>query len=194
MPIVHNEGVPYLDLVHTSAVPAIRIRTDNGAHAIEITGNDGLPAWYIDSDGNLSSGGGGGPGTATISELVAGAALLLNQATAATVPVFVAPFACNIAAANIAPGAAVAASDTNYWTVKVQRYRAGVSADIATKTTQVTGGAAMALLQDWNFDAVTFSATNQVCAKGDVIVAAFTPTGTPANIVNPLTQIRYEPT
>lgn len=193
MPIIHNEANPYLDLVHTSSVPAIRIRTDSGAHAIEIVGSDGLPAWYIDSDGNLSSGGGGGPGDATISELVAASALLLNQATACVVPVFVAPFACDIAAANIAPGAAVAASDTNYWTVKVRRYRAGAAADIATKTTQVTGGAAMALLQDWNFDAVTFNATNKVCAKGDVITVEFTPTGAPANIVNPLAQIRYEP-
>lgn len=133
--------------------------------------------------------------TASISELVAGAqGTDLNSAAAGSAMVFVAPFACKVVAASVVmTQGSIAASDTNYYTVTIRRWRADASVNVASKTTKVTGGEAITQRQDWNFDAVTFDATNQVLQKGDSIDFAFLVTGTPPSLAKPFCQIRYEP-
>lgn len=114
---------------------------------------------------------------------------------AASFPVWIAPFACTVEqVALVAWDLAIAASDTNYWTVTLRRTRAGVSTDIATKTTQATGGEAVASRVSWNFNTITFSVTNKVLQAGDVVALAFTPTGAPANFVKVAATLRYVPT
>lgn len=113
------------------------------------------------------------------------------------VGVLIAPFNCQIVSARIAPqaagGATVAASDTNYWTVQVRRFRAGALAVIAAKTTQATGGQALTYRTDWNFNAATFDANNKLLQAGDIIDFAFLTTGAPAAIPGPICQVRYVP-
>jgi hypothetical protein len=128
-----------------------------------------------------------------IEELLSGAATPFIVDGAFALPVFVAPFACTIAAASLWSQSAAAASDTNYWTVTLKRWRANVSADIAAKTTQVTGGAAIAAKTDWNYDSSAFSASNKVLQKGDAVEFAFAATGSPSSIDKPFCEIRYEP-
>lgn len=110
-------------------------------------------------------------------------------------PFFIAPVGCVIVASALeVHDASIAASDTNYWSITLRRYRANVSADIATKTTRVTGGEAIANRTTWNFDASTFHATNKILLAGDILDMAFVPTGTPTAISKFHTQARWERT
>lgn len=90
---------------------------------------------------------------------------------------------------------AVAASDTNYWTVTVHTRRNAVPHLIATKTTKTiaSGGEAMKAFQEWNFDLVTFDADNATLNKGDVLTVTFTPTGSPAALTGPMVSYRLAP-
>ena len=134
----------------------------------------------------------------TISELVAGCfSAASNFTISASVVAFSAPFACNIVQAQLVIwNTAVAASDTDYWTVQVRRWRTGVGGGavvIAEKTTKVTGGQAIVQRLDWNFDASAFDPTYKLLQKGDVIDFAFLMTGSPTSLNGPFVQLRYEP-
>lgn len=110
-------------------------------------------------------------------------------------PVFVAPFPLTVTSVQvIAWAAAIAASDTNYWTVEARFFNAS-SADItfATKSTKVTGGEGFTLRRPWTFNAVTFTA-GKTCAAGDVFNVAFTPSGTAPTIAGVmLVTVGYRP-
>jgi hypothetical protein len=89
---------------------------------------------------------------------------------------------------------ALAASDTNYWTAEVGKLAAltGVFGSVmATKSTQATGGAAFLTQQAWTFDAITFSAANQLLVKDDVLAIRWTKFGTPANLQGLMVGIRW---
>lgn len=131
----------------------------------------------------------------TVEELVAGVGPV--AATAGTVIVcFVAPFACNIAQASLVSlSTDIAASNVDYYTVTVNRYRAGTSATIATQTTQdASTSKGIVQMQDWNLDPQTFDATNQQLVKSDVVTFEFAQTGTPTDLASVFVQVRYEPT
>lgn len=131
----------------------------------------------------------------TNSELVAGAFYGPSSITSTTsMPVFVAPFACEVVQAYlVCHQGSVSASDTNYWTIKVRRVRSGTAVDVASKTTQATGGEAITAKVAWSFDAVTFDSSNRVLQAGDVVDIGFFETGTADGLNNPFAQIRYEP-
>lgn len=141
--------------------------------------------------------------SASISELVAGIMMPVTITASISYPVFVAPFACSIAAVDIAVnGTGFAANDTNYWTVNIRKFHAGAAVGtMAAKSTQVTppgGGVpseAVATFSDWNFDAATFDPTHRVLAKGDYVNAQFLLTGSATGINWPVSciQVRYEP-
>lgn len=95
---------------------------------------------------------------------------------------------------TLATSAAVAASDTNYWTISLQRLRAGQNPlTIATRTTKATAGEAFTADQGWNFDAMPWLETARYLRKGDVMALAFTKTGTPADLIDVTVAVRYEP-
>lgn len=135
---------------------------------------------------------------ATIEELASAvlSSTIINVAT--TLPIWTAPFACEIVGARVAVwgtgGVSGISSETDYWTVDLRRYRGGTFASIATKTTKLTGGEAMVSRVDWNFDAIAFDVTNKVFQTGDISAMAFTPSGT-VNALNlpVMAQIRYRP-
>jgi hypothetical protein len=116
--------------------------------------------------------------------------------------IFVAPYACTVEQLALeVQRAGVTASDTNYWSISLRKQHGGTSAagnytttTIATKTTQATGGALMPKRGEWNFDTVTFDATNKVLVKGDVLDLAFTATGTPDPIKGCVATFRIQPT
>jgi hypothetical protein len=103
--------------------------------------------------------------------------------TATNMPwVWTAPFACTInyfALISSVGGLALSASD--YWTVELRRYRAGVSAVIATKTTQ-TGGEAVTQYVPWVFS--TLDSTNKILQAGDGVSLFFTETGAASSWTN----------
>jgi hypothetical protein len=109
-------------------------------------------------------------------------------------PVFVAPFALQVKQVSVVHwNGVIAADDTNYWRFTPRRWRAGSSVEIASKTTQLTGGQAIANRTDWNFDAASFNSANSQFAKGDVSDIAVFVTGAPATLVGFAVTIRYEP-
>ncbi len=109
-------------------------------------------------------------------------------------PIFVAPFPLVVKQVSVVVwNSSVAADDTNYWRLVVRRMRANVAVEIASKTTQLTGGQAIAQRTDWNFDAVTFNATNALIAKGDIVDFAAFITGTATALNGPACTVRYEP-
>lgn len=90
---------------------------------------------------------------------------------------------------------AVATSDTNYWQVDVGRIASLQSAFgsiMATKTTQLTGGVAFLTNQAWTFDAVTFTAANQVLLKDDILALQLTRNGAPTNLQGLVVSVRYQ--
>jgi hypothetical protein len=90
--------------------------------------------------------------------------------------------------------AAVAASDINFWTVGLYRFRAGASALLLTsRTTRTTGGEAILADQGWHFDAAQWLETARHVRKGDVLALVLTKTGTPADLASISVAIRYEP-
>lgn len=107
--------------------------------------------------------------------------------------VFIAPFTCVINYAAIVTAAAgIAASDTDYWSVELRRYRAGVSAVIATKTTRVTGGQAVTQYVPWVFG--TLDPANKVLQAGDTVAFFFTETLNAASWSNIMLEVGYTPT
>lgn len=138
-----------------------------------------------------------------VDELFAQAATLeeLDRAHAvgtisATTTVRLAPasFDQRIGSITLAASAAVAASDTNYWTISLLRLRAGASAQtITSRTTKTTGGEAFTADQGWNFDAATWLETLRHLRKGDVLALAFTKTAAATNLSDVTVAVRYEP-
>lgn len=122
-------------------------------------------------------------------EAVLGSNVSLTQ----TVPqfVFVAPAACTLTYAAIDVGTSIGASDSVYWSIEIRRYRAGVSALIATKTTQATGGEAFVAGTPWVYDSGTFDSGNKVMQAGDMIAFFCTRVGGVAALVAPQYLLRY---
>jgi len=90
---------------------------------------------------------------------------------------------------------AVAASDTDFWTVDIGRIPALSStfgSIMATKTTQATGGAAFLTNQAWTFDAVTFTAANQTLVKDDILAIRCTKTLNPTNLQGLVASVRWQ--
>jgi hypothetical protein len=136
---------------------------------------------------------------ATTDELSPPVLFSSNVSVSQSMPVWVAPFACEITSARVVVwgtgGAIGVSSDVNYWTVELRRLRAAAVAAIATKDTRATGGEAFASRVDWNFDGAAFSASNKVFQAGDIAALAFTITGTPGALNLPvLLQVAYRPT
>lgn len=104
-------------------------------------------------------------------------------------------YASRLEQASLVVRTAVAASDTNYWTIELLRYRSGFATVIATKTTKTTasGGEAMGAYFDWNFNATTFGLGRYLDA-GDVVAIRLTPTGTPTALDGPTITFRTSPT
>lgn len=128
----------------------------------------------------------------SLEELQAGLALG-TISTAVTFSLTVAMNDMRVPAFAIA-AAPLTASDTNYWTVRLDRYRQGVPATLATKTTQTAapnGGVASGTA--WTFDLVAFDPDNCRLRKGDVLAITFTPTGTPEAWTAAVGTWRYEP-
>ena len=95
---------------------------------------------------------------------------------------------------SIATTATVAASDTDYWSIALQRLRAGQSAlTIATRTTRVTNGQAFTADQGWAFDDVQWLEHARHLRAGDVLALSFTKTGLPADLTEVSVSVRYEP-
>lgn len=135
--------------------------------------------------------------TPTVSELFASTFYTTNISATTSLGVGIAPFGMSIVQASITPwNGGITADDTNYWTVELLRWRNtdGVLAVIATKTTKVTGGAGMTQRADWNFDSISFDATNKVLPKGSSFGFRFTPSGSPSAMPGVLMAVRYEPT
>lgn len=133
--------------------------------------------------------------TPTNEELTA--SYFINSAISASLAfgVWIAPFNCKITWAGIMHmSGAIAASDTDYWTVLLRRLRADTPATIASKTTKTTGGEAVAQRTYWGFDGASFDAGNQVLALGDAVDFRFEKTLSPSNWNSPLLCLRYEPT
>lgn len=109
-------------------------------------------------------------------------------------PIFVAPFALVVKqAAIVVWNTTLAANDTNYWRLAVRRTRANASVEIASKSTQLTGGEGITQRTQWNFDAAVFSATNGLIAKGDAVDLAMFMTGAPTSLSGVVCTVRYEP-
>ncbi len=132
--------------------------------------------------------------SANVQELFASHYFATGLAATFSFPIFVAPFALQVKqVALMVWQNAVAADDTNYWRLAPRRMRAIVPVEIASKTTQITGGQAIAQRTQWNFDAATFHATNSLLAKGDAVDLAGFTTGTPVTLTGICVTVRYEP-
>lgn len=134
--------------------------------------------------------------TPTIDELAVNTGLFgATLASSNTYSNFVAPFGLSIVAFSLTVGTAIAASDTDYWTVNLRKFVNGSSAGtIASKTTQVTGGEALGANKDWNFDSITFDAGFKVFNKGDVLNIQFVKAASAATLDRPQGTFRYRPT
>jgi hypothetical protein len=132
--------------------------------------------------------------SASVGELFASYYYVGTLSAAGSFPIFVAPFALQVKQVSIMVyQTAIAADDTNYWRFAPRRNRANSAAEIASKTTQLTGGQAIAQRTEWNFDAAVFNAANALIAKGDAVDLAVFPTGTPPSLMGTLCTVRYEP-
>jgi hypothetical protein len=108
-------------------------------------------------------------------------------------PLFIAPFPCDVRQVSLVQWyGAVPANDRMFWTVKLWRVRAGVSTDIAVKTTRPTSGEAVRTRVAWTFDQVPFGAARSL-DKGDVVALAFYATGSPPPLKRLAATLRYSP-
>lgn len=99
------------------------------------------------------------------------------------------------AASLVLNNTAVAASDTDFWTVdigKIPALSSTFGSIMATKTTQATGGVAFLTNQVWTFDAVTWTAANQTLVKDDILAFRFTKTGAPTNLQGMTAAVRWQ--
>jgi hypothetical protein len=132
--------------------------------------------------------------SARVEELLASFYYQPNLAGTFSFPLFIAPFALQVKQVSIMLwNSSVTADDTNYWRFAPRRMRAAAAVEIASKSTQITGGQAIAQRTEWNFDAAVFSATNSLISKGDAVDLAGFLTGTLTNLVGVLCTVRYEP-
>lgn len=116
------------------------------------------------------------PTAAQINKAAYATTMLPLGAIAATANfcVFIAPAAGSLNACSIVTKDAIAAHDTNFWTIALtDKGAAGAGTDvIASKTTKVTGGTAFAAYTAWSIG--TLSATHKALAGGDVVTLTFT--------------------
>jgi len=89
---------------------------------------------------------------------------------------------------------AITANDSNYWTISlISKGVAGANSDvIATKTTQVTGGAGFAAYTAW--DIGTLSATYKVMSADQVVVITLTKTGSATAFAESELMLEFVPT
>lgn len=135
--------------------------------------------------------------TPSLDELI-NSTLLASITTTQAGPIMVAPFALQLVAAEFVNfgSATIAASDTNYWELKLQKYNAATGTGgvvIATRTSRVSDGSSFPQRQGINWDAVSFDPTNALFAKDDVLGLASFITGAPGTITSPLVTVRYRP-
>lgn len=121
---------------------------------------------------------------------------LLPTAISATTTVYIGStnFAQRVGALTLSFSGAIAASDTDYWTIELQRIRAnGTAVRLTVKSTQATGGAAIAANTSWDYDSAVWPASLRYVKKGDVFRLVFTKTGVPSNLTDGCAVMRYEP-
>lgn len=120
--------------------------------------------------------------TPTLEELVESVFLGTSIAATTSVPFHVAAFNSQVNSFTLAVSGAVTTSDTNYWTVTLKRYRQGTAAVMSSKTTRVSDGQEILPFVPWGLDSQAWG--NEDLIIGDVLVATFTPTGSPAPLTN----------
>jgi len=132
--------------------------------------------------------------SASVGELFASTYQPASFAATTSFPIFVAPFPLVVKqVAVMVWNTTLAANDTNYWRLAVRRMRANASVEIASKSTQLTGGEGITQRTEWNFDAAVFSATNGLIAKGDAVDLGMFATGAPAALAGVVVTVRFEP-
>ena len=130
---------------------------------------------------------------------VSGGISLMNAiplgAVAATTSfcVFIAPCAGAISKCQLVTKDAIAANDTNYWTVTLYDKGSDGSASnkIAEKTTKVTGGTGFAAYDAW--DIGTLDTTHRVLAAGDVVLLTLTKTLTATAFAEAMCMLEFLP-
>ncbi len=107
--------------------------------------------------------------------------------------VFVAPVAGSLNKAYFVNKTAIAANDTNYWTLALtDKGAAGAGTDtIVTKNTKETGGTAI-LAYD-AYDLGTLSATHKVLAAGDVVLLTVTKAASASNLEEAALMLEFLP-
>jgi hypothetical protein len=172
-------------------------------HGIPDTAEDGPPA--VPSLRTLGTGAGQAlPGdtpvaladeTPSIEELTSNGTIETTISATTSEALFIARFALTVEALSLVKWNTgdIAASDVDYWTVELSRYRGGVGTAVATKTTKVTGGQAITSRHSWSFDAVAFNAVTKAFQAGDVLAMVWTKTGVPANIGQRAYTLNYRP-
>lgn len=129
----------------------------------------------------------------TLEELVDGR--LLSASISATTTVRIGPAIIDqrVGGLSLAFSGAVAASDTDYWSVALKRYRGASVVTLATKTTKTTGGEAITADTGWSFDAVSWLEVLRRVRAADVLAVTFTKTGSPSALTDVTASFRYEP-
>jgi hypothetical protein len=132
--------------------------------------------------------------SASVGELFAFYYYVGSFSASSSFPIFVAPFALQVKQCVIYLwSTSVTADDVDYWRFAPRRMRAAASAEIASKSTQLTGGEGIAMRTAWNFDAAVFSPTNGLISKDDAVDLAVFKTGVPPNLTGIACTVRYEP-
>ena len=120
--------------------------------------------------------------------------LTISATTSAPILLWRAPFKSKITKIVVAAQAAVAASDTNYWTIEfINRGPAG-DGTTAVNAATTTKAASLNALAAYIGEEVTIHATaaNSVFAAGDLLTLTLTKAASADNIVMPLVYIEYE--
>lgn len=106
---------------------------------------------------------------------------------------FIAPTAGSLNKCMLATKDAIAADDTNYWTIALTDKGADGSASnaIASKTTKVTGGTAFVAYDMWDIGAL--SATHKVLAAGDVVLLTLTKAASATALAEALAVLEWLP-
>lgn len=129
----------------------------------------------------------------TVAELESGRAFSATISATATYYLSAANLVQRIGALTVVSATAITQSDTNYWTVTLQRGRAGVWSDIVSRTTRAADGSAPGAGLPWNFDLRVWSGISRYLNKSDVLRIVFTATGAPDPWTTPCASWRYEP-
>lgn len=134
--------------------------------------------------------------TTYVGSVTFGTTARVDWNTSFSASLWVAPFDLRLVTAYFAFDFwTLAGSDTNWWNLILRRHRNNVPADIATRTTRLTGGTnGVNPRTGYNFNTVPFNVPNSMFQPGDVCVMAFTFTGIPANLLLPCTvTTRWQP-